>query len=286
MSAAGARQVRTSDYTSVAVRATFLIHDGATFIGTSAPTHQHSDYIVLAGGTIKCDQYKLGQFIRIWAAAGSTVDLASCKVDRFATIYYEVGTNIVWPAGGKAQFDVRNTAEQCSSSDGLVISNNPLDDGAAVCDRECHNGGSHDVECKHCAGCDPGWDEAGDCETCLPTCVHGTQDSMCGCTCEMGWTGENCDADICVVTLKSATIPVQVSDPPYLAIKTHTHYLVLENGLFNGWKSPTHVHSYVVVAPGAKAACAEPGGKKALSDFAKYYVMAGGEIDMGCVGSK
>ena len=67
VSSNGAIQVRTDDYVSVKTHTKFLIHDNAVFTGTHQPTHQHSDYVVLKGGAIKCDDaLRLGDFGRLW----------------------------------------------------------------------------------------------------------------------------------------------------------------------------------------------------------------------------
>lgn len=99
-------QVRTTNYTTTKTSVKFLIHSGAKFIGTRSPTHQHSDYIVLAGGSVECTATRpLGDFARIWLQKGATADLHSCRPGSHTRLYYEDGAKIVWPNNDKSKTD-------------------------------------------------------------------------------------------------------------------------------------------------------------------------------------
>ena len=111
---------------------------------------------------------------------------------------------------------------------GLVISNLPT--GNAICKMECHNGGTHDQACEKCVKCDIGFDPKYNCDRCGSTCQHGTLTEHCQCICKTGWTGTNCDTDVCIVGLGSNVMPVRVSSPPYMAHKTGSQYVASLHG--------------------------------------------------------
>ena len=98
VSASSAREVLVDNYVSVATHTKFLIRAGGVFAGnppTRNPTHQHSDYIVLNGGSVSCHTPgALGEFTRIWVQAGGSFDTGCVRSSGHTTLHYEEGATI------------------------------------------------------------------------------------------------------------------------------------------------------------------------------------------------
>ena len=114
----GSIHVWTDDFTTIQTHVQVAIHRGAVFTGTARPRHQHSDYVVLDGGAIRCTEGReLGDWSRIWVLPGGTVDLTNCRPGSFTRLRYDVGSTVTGlDAVGSESWYYR--PEQCSGEAG------------------------------------------------------------------------------------------------------------------------------------------------------------------------